>query len=326
MKPPIQPALWIPPAPTRSKLAKLRTPLRTIPLPARGEDVAIDAQGRLICGLVDGRVVRLDERGTLEELGNTGGRPLGIEVDGDSAVVCDAKRGLLRLDLKSRALEVLVDARTQGLGFCNNAAVARDGTIYFSDSSRQVGIDHWRGELLAHSATGRLLKLTKDGKLTVLIEGLEFANGVALAQDESFVAVAETTAYRVRKLWLKGPLAGSQDALIDDLPGFPDNLSSDAEGRLWIAIANPRNPLLDFLLPKPAVLRQVVWALPERIQPGPERSIRVLAVDRDGRVVREISGKTSAYHMVTGMRVHGQTLYLASLEEAALATISLATT
>jgi sugar lactone lactonase YvrE len=325
MKPSIQPALWIPPAPPRGKVRKLREPLRKIPLPARGEDVAIDAQGRLICGLVDGRVVRVADR-SVEELVNTGGRPLGIEVDGETAIVCDAKRGLLRLDLQTRRLEILVDARTAGLTFCNNAAIARDGTIYFSDSTRQVGIDHWRGELLAHSASGRLFKLGSDGKLELLIEGLEFANGVALAADESFVAIAETTAYRVRKLWLKGPRAGSQDALIEDLPGFPDNLCSDAEGRIWIAVANPRNPLLDFLLPKPGFLRQAVWALPERIQPGPERSIRAIAVDQEGKVVRDIGGKTRAFHMVTGMRVHGQTLYLASLEEAALATLSLATT
>lgn len=324
MKPSIQPSLWIPPAPPRTKVRKLRETLRKIALPARGEDVAIDAQGRLICGLVDGRVVRIDN-GVVEELVNTGGRPLGIEVVGDHAIVCDPKRGLLRLNLHTRALEVLVDARTHGLTFCNNAAVASDGTIYFTDSTRQVGIDHWRGELLAHSASGRLFRFA-DGKLEVLIDGLEFANGVALAADESFVAVAETTAYRVRKLWLKGPLAGTQDALIDDLPGFPDNLSSDSEGRIWIAIANPRNPLLDFLLPKPAFLRQLVWAMPERIQPGPARSINVIAVDQTGAVVRTIAGKTRAYHMVTGMRVHGQTLYLASLEEASLATVSLSST
>jgi sugar lactone lactonase YvrE len=325
MKPSIQPALWIPPAPPRSKVHKLRAPLRRIGLPALGEDVAIDAQGRLICGLVDGRVVRLHE-GKVELLASTGGRPLGIEVDGDHAIVCDAKRGLLRLALHTRELTTLVDAREHGLGFCNNAAIARDGTIYFSDSSQQVGIDHWRGELLAHSGTGRLLKRTPDGAVSVLIEGLEFANGVALAADESFVAVAETTAYRVRKLWLEGPLAGSQDALIQDLPGFPDNMSRDEEGRLWIAVASPRNALLDFLLPLPGVIRQAVWKLPERVQPNPERMIHVIAVDQDGQVVREIVGKTRAFHMVTGMRVHADTLYLASLAEAAVAAISLGST
>jgi sugar lactone lactonase YvrE len=323
MKPPIQPAFWTPPATRRTKLPKLRAPLRRLALPARGEDVAVDAQGRLICGLVDGRVVRLDERGSLEQLADTGGRPLGIELHGEAVIVCDARRGLLRIDLQTRELTVLVDAREHGLAFCNNAAVARDGTIYFTDSSRQVGIDHWRGELLAHSGTGRLFKRTPDGALSVVVDGLEFANGVALAADESFLAIAETSAYRVRKLWLKGPLAGSQDALIEGLPGFPDNLSGDAAGNIWIAIPSPRNALLDFLLPLPGVLRQAVWALPEPMQPGPERSLRVLAVDADGNVVRDIAGKTSAFHMVTGVRVHGRTLYLASLEEAALAAITL---
>lgn len=323
MKPAIQPALWIPPPRPRAKVPRLREPLRKLALPARGEDVAVDPEGRLICGLVDGRIVRLDGHGGIETLASTGGRPLGIEIDRERAIVCDAKRGLLQLDLRTHQLQVLVDAREHGLGFCNNAAVARDGSIYFSDSSRQVGIDHWRGELFAHSGSGRLLKRSPDGVLSVLIEGLEFANGVALAEDESFVAVAETTAYRVRKLWLTGLLAGSQDALIEQLPGFPDNLSRDAEGRIWIALASPRNALLDFLLPLPGLLRKAVWSLPERVQPGPERSIHVLAVDSEGAVLRDIGGKTRAFHMVTGMRVHAGALYLASLEEAALAVITL---
>ncbi len=323
MKPAIQPALWVPPPPTRSKLAKLHTPLRKIPLPALGEDVAFDTQGRAICGLVDGRIVRVDARGAVEELVDTGGRTLGIEVTGDTAILCDAKRGLLQLDLPTRKLTVLVDAREHGLTFCNNAAIARDGTIYFSDSSRQVGIDHWRGELLAHSNSGRLFKRTPDGTLTLLLDGLEFANGVALAADESFVAVAETTAYRVRKLWLKGPLAGSQDALIENLPGFPDNMSSDAEGRIWIAIASPRKAILDFLLPWPGLIRRAVWALPEHMLPKPARVVHVIAVDQTGAILREVRGKSRDYHMVTGMRVQGDSLYLASLEEAALAVLTL---
>jgi sugar lactone lactonase YvrE len=35
-----------------------------------------------------------------------------------------------------------------------------------------------------------------------------YANGVALAPDESFVAVVETCSMRVRRRWLKGPKVG----------------------------------------------------------------------------------------------------------------------
>ena len=61
----------------------------------------------------------------------TGGRPLGIEFAPDGRLlVCDALRGLLWVDPASGAVE-LVTAEVDGvpMRFCNNAAIADDGTI-----------------------------------------------------------------------------------------------------------------------------------------------------------------------------------------------------
>jgi sugar lactone lactonase YvrE len=300
--------------------------LRRIALPARGEDVAVDHEGRLITGLEDGRVLRLDRtRNSCETLAHTGGRPIGIELDDDGRViVCDAKRGLLRIDPSTRRIEVLVDAGEYKIGLCNNAAIARDGTIYFSDSSRRFSLDHWRGDILEHSGTGRLLKRTPWGKVEVVLDNLQFANGVALAADESFVAVAETGAYRVTRLWLRGDKRGQSDVLIDQLPGFPDNLSSDDQGLIWVALASRRNRLLDFLHRAPPLLRRIVWALPASLQPKPHRDMRVLAIDAEGQIVRDLVGRSQDFHMVTGLRARGDKLYLASIEEPALAELTLA--
>lgn len=75
---------------------------------------------------------------------------------------------------------------------------------------------------MAHGApTGRLLAHDPATNATeVLQEGLWFANGVALAADESFVAVVETCSMRVRRRWLTGPKQGTLDTLIDSLPGL----------------------------------------------------------------------------------------------------------
>jgi sugar lactone lactonase YvrE len=189
----------------------------------------------------DGRLLRIDpDGGRVEVVANTGGRPLGIELLGDGRLlVCDARRGLLTVDPEGGAVEVLVD-RVAGepLRFCNNAAVAADQTVYFSDSSRRFGIDHWRGDILEHSGTGRLLRRDPGGAVEVLLEGLQFANGVALGPGESSVTVAESGAYRLTRLWLAGERAGQRDVLVDNLPGFPDNLaagSSPRATRCWIA-------------------------------------------------------------------------------------------
>lgn len=325
MKPSIRPIVWSPPPAVRSRPKNPLPTLERIALPALGEDVVVDAQGRLIAGLQDGSIVRLDRTtGVTETLVNTGGRPIGIELDAEGKlIVCDAQRGLLRVDPTERRIEVLVDAGPHRIGICNNAAIANDGTIYFSDSSQRFGLSHWRGDILEHSGTGRLLARTPEGKVQVLLEGLQFANGVALASDESFVAVAESGAYRIMRVWLRGEKSGQSEVWVDNLPGFPDNMASDAAGLIWVALASPRNPLLDLLHRAAPLLRRIVWKLPTALQPKPERAMRVLALNDSGAVVRDLGGKSRAFHMVTGMRVHRDKLYLASIEEAALASLTL---
>lgn len=48
----------------------------------------------------------------------------------------------------------------------------------------------------------------KTKENTVLIDGINFANGVALSEDEEFVIVAETAGSRILRYYLKGPKKG----------------------------------------------------------------------------------------------------------------------
>jgi sugar lactone lactonase YvrE len=326
-RPPLRPVVWRPPAiPDRARARAGPLPLLRLEVDGLApEDVVVDEAGRVVTGVDDGRLLRVGADGRVEVVADTGGRPLGIELLGDGRLlVCDAHRGLLAVDPATSAVEVLVD-RVAGepMRFCNNAAVAADGTVYFSDSSRRFGIDHWRADLLEHSGTGRLLRRDPGGAVEVLLDGLQFANGVALAADGSFVAVAETGAYRLTRLWLQGERAGRTDLLADNLPGFPDNLSTGPGGLLWVALGSPRNPLLDRLHRRHPALRRAVWALPERLQPKPVRSLWVLAVDAGGAVVHDLQGPGDDYTMVTGVREHGGRLYLGSLAERAVAVLDL---
>src|SRR6266508_2763089 len=328
-RPPLRPVVWQPPAiPDRARASSGPQPLppvRRLEVDgAAPEDVVVDGAGRVVTGVDDGRLLRVGPDGRVEVVADTGGRPLGIELLGDGRLlVCDARRGLLAVDPETSAVEVLVD-RVAGerMRFCNNAAVAADGRVYFSDSSRRFGIDHWRADLLEHSGTGRLLRRDPGGAVEVLLDGLQFANGVALAPDESFVAVAETGAYRLTRLWLAGERAGERDLLVDNLPGFPDNIAAGPSGLIWVALGSPRNPMLDRLHRMHPSLRQMVWALPERMQPGPVRTIWVQAYDPAGRLVHDLQSKGDAFHFVTKMRKHQGRLYLGSLVERAVAVLS----
>ena len=287
------------------------------------EDVAVDPAGFVYTGLEDGRILRLPPGGgEAELLADTGGRPLGLELHPQGGlVVCDAERGLLHL-APDGGLETLVD-RVDGerLKFTNNAAVAGDGTIYFTDTSRRFGIAGYKLDLLEHSGTGRLFALRPDGAVEQLLDGLQFANGVALDPEERWLLVAETGAYAIRRLWLAGDRAGRDETFVDNLPGFPDNLST-GEGVFWVALPSPRDRLLDALLPRPA-LRHLIARLPDRLQPGPRRHGFVLAFDAAGRVVHNLQDPSGRVAMTTGARQHGGRLYLGSLSEPTVAVCTL---
>lgn len=322
----MQPQRWNPPpAPVRAREITSTPPLppiRRIELPGKGpEDVVLTPDGRLIAGVDDGSILSIDPAdGTVRTLVNTGGRPLGLHADTDGSIlICDFARGLLHWD-PDGDLEVLVDeVDGERFPFASNVVRASDGAIYFSSSTSRYSLHEYMGDLLEHSGTGRLLRRDPTGKVETLLDGLQFANGVVLAPDGSCVVVAETGAYRVTRYWLTGPKAGTHDLLIENLPGFPDNMALGSDGLVWITLPAPRDPLLDRLLPLPGVLRRLVWALPDRLRPKPKRTVWVQAVDFDGTVVHDLQTSGTDFSMVTGVVEHEGTLYLGSLTESAVA-------
>ncbi|HEV2797826.1 MAG TPA: SMP-30/gluconolactonase/LRE family protein, partial [Nocardioides sp.] len=294
------------------------------PVPSMGaEDVLVGADGTVWTGTEDGAVWALDPRtGSTRRVADTGGRPLGLELLPDGRLlVCDAGRGaLLAVDTGSGTVEVLLD-RLEGepMMFCNNAAVAADGTIWFSDSSRRFGIGEWKADFAQDTATGRLVRRDPDGTVSVVLDGLRFANGVALAADESFVCVAECRGRTVVRLWLSGPRAGERDHLVSDLPGYPDNISRGSDGLIWVAVASPVDGLVERLGAAPLGVRRLATRIPERLQPAPRRTIRAQAYDETGRLVHDLDVDHPGFHMVTGVREHDGRVWLGSLHEPAVA-------
>lgn len=329
-KPTIEPQRWRPPkAPPRARQTQgpERVGLEVFCVPGRGpEDAAVDAAGNVYTGIADGRILRISPDGQrIDTLADTQGRPLGVEIDphGD-LLVCDARAGLLHVATSTGQVRVVADKIADvPMVFCNNSAVARDGSVYFTDSSRHFGIDHWRAELMAHTGTGRLLRRTPDGRMDVLLEGLQFANGVALAPDESCVVVAETSRYDLVRLWLSGPREGQRDVLVGNLPGFPDNVSTGSDGLVWVALPSRRDPLLDLALPRAPVLRKLVWRLPTAMQPSEKKTVWVQAYDFDGALVHDLQTSHPWFHMVTGVREVNGTVWLGSLVSPGIARITL---
>lgn len=306
-----------------------------IPVPGPGaEDVVVATSGpdagAVFTGTEDGSIFRVSADGARVDLvGQTGGRPLGIEFAADGRLlVCDARRGLLWVDPATGGVE-LITAEVEGraMVFCNNAAIAEDGTIWWSDSSTRFGIERWKDDFVQNTRTGRLLRRDPDGTVSVVLDGLAFANGVALSAEGDFVAVAETGARTVVRHWVSGPRAGTRDLLAEDLPGYPDNIARGSDGLIWITIASPTDPLVERLQKGPLALRRLATKLPEALQPKPKQTVRVVAYDAAGSLVHDIDLRPAehgaSYHMVTGVREHDGRLWMGSLHEPAIAVYDL---
>ncbi|MDH2416550.1 SMP-30/gluconolactonase/LRE family protein [Nocardioides sp. CER19] len=299
-----------------------------VPVPAGGaEDVVVGTNGRdeaaVFTGTADGSIWRIShDAGRVDLVANTGGRPLGLELDGDGRLlVCDARRGVLRVDPVSGRVEAVTDAAAgRRLVFCNNAAIGSDGTVWFTDSSAHHDIDRWKDEMVQATRTGRLVRIAPDGVTSVAVDGLSFANGVALSSDESFVAVAETAARTVVRHWLDGR---PDDLLVGDLPGYPDNISRGSDGLIWVTIASPTDPLVERLQGAPGWLQRSVTRVPDALQPRPKRTVRVQAYDDQGALVHDVEIHTPRFHMVTGVREHDGVVWLGSLHEPAVASFEL---
>lgn len=298
-------------------------PVTVIPVNGYGtEDVLVDDAGSVYTGLADGRIIRVSGDGArIDLVADTGGRPLGLEFLGDSElVVCDADRGLLAVTLTGTVRTLADRVAGRRLLVCNNAAVARDGTVYFSDSSTRFPVSRWRDDLIEQTGTGSLFRRDPDGSIERLATGLQFANGVALAPDESFVTVAETGARRLRRVWLTGEREGAVEEFLADLPGYPDNTSTGSDGLIWIALASPEVAALDVVRRLPAPVRAAVRRAPLWLQPSPARTVGVLGVDSAGTVVHSLRGELTGFHMLTGVRERAGRLYFGSLEERSIAT------
>ena len=328
---PIEPEAWTPPqAPKLEGVYAANNLLSGVErLPAgaghKPEGVAIDGQGRIYSGMEDGQIVRwLPGGGAPEVFATTGGRPLGMDFDRDgNLLVADANKGLLAINPQGAITVLSTEAGGVPFRCTNDLDVAADGTIYFTDASSRFPLRVYKQDLFEHRPNGRLLAYEPATKRTrIVLDKLYFANGVAVSPDQSFVLVVETGKYRVHRVWLSGEKKNLTEIFIDNLPGFPDNISSNGNDKFWLALVTPRSPLLDKLLPRP-FLRKVVLRLPEFLQPAPQRYGFVLGLNRDGQVVANLQDPSGqAYALISNVLEYQGKLYLGSIGEDSLGRIS----
>jgi sugar lactone lactonase YvrE len=279
------------------------------------EEVALDSQGRVYGGTQDGKIIRLMPDGKLDVFAETFGRPLGMQFDkSENLIVCDADKGLLSINPQGNITVLAASANNVPFKFTDALDIASDGTIYFTDASLKYGHSEYLYDLLESKPHGRLLSYNPaTAEIKVLLSELYFANGVALSQQEDFLLVNETYRYRIVRYWLKGPKAGTQDIFIDNLPGFPDNISSNGNGTFWLALFTVRNDVLDTLHAFP-FLKAQMSKLPKALWPKPEPYGLVLALNEQAQITQSLHDPVGEHlKEITSAQEYDGYLYLGSL-------------
>jgi len=285
------------------------------------EDVTLGHDGDLYAASEGGLVLRIDKRGQVSVFADVGGRALGIETDADgSLVVANAYLGLQRVH-PDAAVEILVDeVNGLPLAYANDLAIATDGTVYFSQASAKFGARQFGGTYKAglldvseHGGHGQIIRFDPQTKQAeVIISDLNFANGIAISEDQRFLLISDLGSYRILKHWLQGPDTGTTEVLIDNLPAFADNINNGLNGRFWVGMLSPRNKLLDKISDKP-LLRKVVQRLPAFLRPQAERYAHVIAINGNGEVLMSLQDPAARYPSLTGVLETGDALYLTTL-------------
>jgi len=284
------------------------------------EDATLGQDSRIYVTTNGGSIIRIQNRG-VSEFVNVGGRPLGIETDHDgSLVVANAVVGLQRIDLDGSITILLHEFEQQALENANNLAIGPNGVIYFSQSSTKFTASAFGGsyeasllDILEHGGNGNVYSFDPaSGTATRLMTNLNYANGVAVSKDGSFLLVAETSEYRILKYWLSGELRGRTEVLIDNLPAFPDNIKTGMNGRFWIGFAAPRNQLIDQLSNYPFA-RKIIQRLPAAARPKAEPFSHVIAINGDGDVLMNLHDPAARFPTLTGVLETRDALYLTTL-------------
>jgi hypothetical protein len=100
--------------------------------------------------------------------------------------------------------------------------------------------------------------------------------------------------------------------LLSNLPGYPDNVTRGADGRLWIGLTKPRGKEVDDMAGTP-FLRKVTLRLPRALWPVPPSYGHVFAIDESGKVLLDLQDPLGAYPETTGVTETADRLYVQSL-------------
>jgi sugar lactone lactonase YvrE len=268
------------------------------------------------------------------------GRPLGAKFSPDGTLyIADSILGLVRVKYPERAgakvelvaSRVRVDGHWSPINYADDVVVGKSGKVYFSDAT-DISPDKYNGKWDCIYASkldlvrggprrGRILEYNPaNDEVRVLVDGIHFANGISVSQDEQFVLVSETFQARTLKYYLEGPKKGNLEPIYPSYPAFSDGVDCNpSSGLCYVALPAPPGIMsIIHMIPHPIdrYVRTLLMTLPRYIAPKPPSFGGIAEIDpgdalKEQRLVRLLldpSGKDVPF--VTGITVHKGKVYL----------------
>jgi ribose transport system permease protein len=291
------------------------------------EDVILDRYDNLYAGSRHGDIIRFlaPDYERMEVFAHIGGTPLGMAFDRqDNLYVCIGGMGLYRVT-PERKVEKATDETNRSytsinddsrLRLADDLDITDDGRIFFSEATVRFEMHEWATDGLEARGNGRIICFdTNTGKTHTVIRDLKFPNGVCIASDGISFLFAETWGCSVKRHWFDGPKKGKTEIVLENLPGFPDNINNSSDGNYWMSLVGMRCPALDLAWKMPGFRKRMAkrvardeWLFPN-INTG-----CVLKFNEKGEVLETMWDLGGQNHpMITSMREHRGYLYLGGI-------------
>ena len=242
----------------------------------------------------------------------------------DNLYVCVGGMGLYRINA-NRHVEKATDETNRSLlsiaddsrlRLADDLDIAPDGRIFFSEATVRYEMHEWAVDGLEARGNGRIICYDPNANTTrTVIRKLKFPNGICIASDDQSLLFAETWGCTVKRYWFDGPKIGQIDVVLDNLPGYPDNINLASDGNYWLALVGMRSPAFDLAWRMPGFRRRMAKRVPidEWLFPNINTGC-VIKFNEKGEVLETLWDLGGMHHpMITSMREHRGYLYLGGI-------------
>ena len=311
---------------------RLNNKLRDVTLIGLGrieapEDVILDRNDHLYAGSRHGDIIKFfaPDYQRMEVFAHIGGQPLGLAFDRDDNLnVCIGGMGLYRIT-PDKVVQRVTDETNRSwhsinddsrLRLADDLDIADDGRIFFSEATTRYEMHEWPVDGLEARGNGRIVCYDpRDGSTRTVLRNLRFPNGIAIASDKQSILFAETWGCCIKRYWFDGPKSGQVEMVLDNLPGYPDNINLASDGHYWLALVGMRCPAYDLALRMPGFRKRMATRVPldEWLFPNINTGC-VLKFSESGQVLETLWDLGGENHpMITSMREHRGHLYLGGI-------------